>query len=126
MKNLKMILPALLAFFMAFSANGQDAIATTTATTAVKTETFKVLGNCGMCQKTIQNAAVKAGATTADWDKELHVLTVSFDGGKTNVDKIQEAIAKTGYDTPKYKASDAAYNKLHGCCQFDRTESLDL
>ncbi len=126
MKNLKIILPALLAFFMAFSANGQDATAKKAAATTEKTETFKVLGNCGMCQKTIQGAATKAGATTANWDKELHTLTVTFDGGKTSVKKIQKAIAKTGYDTPNYKASDAAYNKLHGCCQFDRTESLDL
>ncbi len=128
MKNLKIALPALLAFFMAVSASSQTA--TTTATpasiTSEITESFKVLGNCGMCQKTIQNAAIQAGAMKVDWDKELHVLTVTFKRVKTSADKIQKAIAKTGYDTPKYKATDAAYNKLHGCCQYDRTESLEL
>ncbi|MBI5915195.1 MAG: heavy-metal-associated domain-containing protein [Bacteroidetes bacterium] len=122
MKNIKFILPALLALFVAASCSSQK----TAATTAVeKTETFKVLGNCGMCQKTIQGAALKAGAKTAAWDMDAHTLTVSFDSGKTSVEKIQEAVAKSGYDTPKHKATEAAYNNLPGCCQFDRSESLE-
>ena len=116
MKNLKFILPALLLAFFATSASAQK---------ATMTETFKVLGNCGMCQKTIQKAALDAGAKTAAWDMEAHSLTVTFKGSKTSVDKIQEAVAKSGYDTPKFKATEADYNGLHACCQYDRSESLE-
>lgn len=116
MKNLKFILSTLLLAFFATAASAQK---------STVTETFKVLGNCGMCQKTIQTAALGAGAKTADWDKETHLLTVTFKEKKTNVEKIQEAIAKSGYDTPKFKATEAAYNNLPGCCQFDRGESLE-
>ncbi|HMC99538.1 MAG TPA: hypothetical protein VKH37_05265, partial [Ferruginibacter sp.] len=35
----------------------------------------------------------------------------------------QQAIAKSGYDTQDFTADDAAYNKLHACCQYDRKVS---
>ncbi len=34
-----------------------------------KTETIKVWGNCGMCEKKIEKAALKAGASTAEWSE---------------------------------------------------------
>jgi hypothetical protein len=93
------------------------------ATTASleQTASFKVLGNCGMCQKTIQNAAVSAGALSADWNMETDLLTVRFNTAKTSVDAIQKAVALAGYDNAGYKAEDATYNNLHGCCKYDRT-----
>ena len=91
MKNLKIILPALLALFVATSASSQNA-AITTATE--KTETFKVLGNCGMCQKTIQTAALDAGAKSAVWDVDAHTLTVTFKEKKTSGSKSSEPDAQ--------------------------------
>lgn len=88
-------------------------------------ETIKVWGNCGMCKKTIEKAAKKAGATTASWDADNQMLTLNYDNTKTSSLKIQEAIAKTGYDTQDVTGDDAAYNNLHGCCQYDRKSSLD-
>ena len=84
-----------------------------------KTETFEVLGNCGMCKKTIEKAAKDAGATEASWNSETKKLTVSY---KKNTDatKIQNKIAEVGYDNSGAKATDEAYNKLHGCCKYDR------
>lgn len=82
---------------------------------------FMVLGNCGMCKKTIEKAALGAGAATAAWDGETDTLTLTFDAQKTSVDAIQKAVAKAGYDNAGYKADDEAYSKLHGCCQYDRT-----
>ncbi len=87
-------------------------------------ESFKVLGNCGMCQKTIQGAALAAGASTASWDVNTNVLTVTFKKKGTPVDAIQQAIAAKGYDTPLHRASDEAYNNLHGCCKYDRSKTL--
>lgn len=121
MKNTSIILSALLALFIATACSSQKSAATAAAE---KTATFKVLGNCGMCQKTIQTTALKAGASKASWDVETHVLTASYNSEKTNVEKMQEAIAKSGYDTPLFKTTEATYSKLHGCCQYDRKESL--
>ena len=85
-----------------------------------KKETIKVWGNCGMCKKTIETAATKAGASSAKWDTETKMLSVSYSAKKTNAQKIQEAIAAVGYDTRDLTAPDDVYNKLHGCCQYDR------
>lgn len=86
-----------------------------------KTEKFKVFGNCGMCEKTIEKAAKSVnGVSDADWDKESKIMQVSFDDSKTDVHKVHMAIAKAGYDTKMHKATDEAYNKLPGCCKYER------
>ena len=116
-----------IALFMGlfFTANAQTEgmvkkTSTTVAPTA-QTETFQVLGNCGMCKRTIEKAATRAGAASANWDVEKDLLTVTFDPAKTTPDAIQKAVAQSGYDNVGYKAPDAAYNNLHGCCQYDRS-----
>jgi mercuric ion binding protein len=91
------------------------------AITTEQAAIFKVLGNCDMCQKNIQTASASAGSKKADWNKDTDMLTVTFDPARTSVDAIQKAIAKAGYDNAGYKADDEAYNKLHTCCQYDRT-----
>ena len=92
------------------------------AVSTIKTETFKVLGNCGMCEKTIETAAANAGASSAEWNRELKQLTVVFDSTTTSLDAIQKVIAAVGYDNAAYKASDASYEKLHSCCHYDREQ----
>jgi copper chaperone CopZ len=87
---------------------------------AQKKETVKVWGNCGMCEKTIETAAKEAGATEADWNTDTKMLTVAFKPKKTNLSRIEQAIAASGYDTQHFTAPDEVYNKLHGCCQYDR------
>ncbi|NOR76551.1 MAG: ATPase [Draconibacterium sp.] len=88
---------------------------------ADKTEKFEVKGNCGMCEKRIEKAALEVdGVSKADWDKETKKLEVVFDDAKTNVDKVQKTVAKVGHDTEKYKAPDDVYNKLPGCCLYER------
>ncbi len=93
-----------------------------TAQTSV-TETVPVAGNCGMCKSTIEKAATKAGATSAEWDVEGKKLTVTFASSSTSLAKIQEAVAASGYDTRDVKATDAAYNKLHACCKYERANA---
>ena len=88
-----------------------------------KKETIKVWGNCGMCKKTIEKASKKAGASIASWDADKQMLTVNFDASKTSSSSIQQAIAKTGYDTQDFTGDDEAYNNLHGCCQYERKAS---
>ncbi len=91
---------------------------------AQQSETIKVWGNCGMCKKVIETAALKAGASKANWSEETHLLQVSYKARKTSNAKIQEAIAASGYDTEEFTAPNEVYNKLHGCCQYERKISI--
>jgi hypothetical protein len=50
---------------------------------------------------------------------------VTYKNGSTNTAKIQQKIAAVGYDNVGAKATNEAYDKLHGCCKYDRT-STDL
>ena len=85
-----------------------------------KTETLKVAGECNTCKKKIEGAAKKAGASYAVWNTETKELTIKYNSTSTNTAKIEKAIAGVGYDTPDYKATDEAFNKLDGCCQYER------
>jgi periplasmic mercuric ion binding protein len=96
------------------------------ATTAVfageKTEKFEVKGNCGMCEKRIEKAALSVdGVSKADWNKETKQVEVVFNDEKTSAEKVSKAIASAGHDTKMHKAKDEVYNKLHSCCKYDRT-----
>lgn len=87
-----------------------------------KTEEIEVKGSCGMCEKRIEKAALSVdGVSKADWDKKTKKLEVVFDDSKTNVDKIEAAVAKVSHDTKNYKAGNEVYNKLPGCCKYERT-----
>jgi hypothetical protein len=86
-----------------------------------KTETFKVAGECGMCKKKIESTAKKGGASYAAWDVDSKMLTVKYSGTSSSKAKIEKAIAAVGYDTPGFKTTEAAYSKLDGCCQYERT-----
>ena len=97
-------------------------INTSTAQTA-QTETIKVWGNCGMCKTTIEKAAKKGGAKTASWDEESKELKVTYAVSKTSSAKIQQSVAKSGYDTQDFTAIKSAYNNLPGCCKYDRKDA---
>ena len=109
MKTFQMFLIASLMMSFSLVSSAQD-----------KSETFKVSGNCGMCQTKIEKAAKSAGASFASWDTESKELKVTYDLKATDKGKIQQAIADVGYDTPAYKATKESYNKLHGCCKYER------
>lgn len=89
-----------------------------------ETKKFKVFGNCGMCESRIEKAAKAVdGVTIADWDKKTKMIKVTFDSETTNIHEVHMAIAKVGHDTEMHKAQDEVYNKLPGCCKYDRTSS---
>jgi copper chaperone CopZ len=112
MKNEKLIVLVALIMMSAGSLYAKD-----------KTEKFKVKGNCEMCEKRIEEAAVSVkGVTKANWDKETKIAEITFDDQLTDIHKIQMAIARAGHDTPMYKASDETYKKLPGCCHYDRID----
>jgi hypothetical protein len=87
-------------------------------------EQIKVWGNCETCKKRIETAAISAGAVTAYWSDQSHMLAVSFDGAKTSSEKIQKAIAASGYDTQDFKGIDEVYNNLPSCCKYERNTAF--
>ncbi len=86
----------------------------------VAQSTFTVWGNCGMCKQTIEKSLRKEGIQKADWDIDAKIMTISYDTSKVSLKTIQQAIADVGYDNVNIKGNDAAYAKLHECCQYDR------
>jgi len=110
MKTIKLF--SFLTIFMALASTGFAQKTTT--------EKIPVSGNCGMCKTKIEKAAKQAGASTATWNKDTKVLTIKYNSSTTNAAKVQQSVAEAGYDTRDFKATDAAYNKLHACCQYDR------
>ena len=97
-------------------------LVTATVFAVNKNEKVEVNGNCGMCKTRIEKAAKSVdGVSKAEWNKETKVLELTFDDAKTNLQKVETAIAKVGHDTPLVKASDVAYNSLPGCCKYDRS-----
>ncbi len=83
-------------------------------------ENISVSGNCGMCKKTIETAAKVKGVKTVKWNAETKILMIKYDGNKISNADIQRKIADVGYDTQNFSASDEVYEKLHGCCKYER------
>jgi copper chaperone CopZ len=84
------------------------------------TDTVHIYGNCGMCEKTIEKSAFVEGEAMADWDKATDMAVITYDSTKTTIDKILKRIAAAGYDNELYRAPDKVYDKLPGCCHYDR------
>ena len=90
---------------------------------ATDSASFTVSGNCGMCQRTIEKAAMISGVTSAEWNIDSGKMSVTYDPVKTSILKIYQAIAASGYDTDIEKAKTETYNGLPGCCQYERTSN---
>lgn len=112
-KKISMMMIFLLAATLSFAGNKKD--------------TLKVYGNCGMCETRIEKAAnAVEGFSEASWDKESQMLTVEKVNAETDVMKVHKAVAKVGHDTDKVKADDKVYNKLPGCCKYDRPMKKEM
>lgn len=85
--------------------------------------TFLVSGNCGMCKRTIEGAAISVvGVQSASWDQDAKVIAVEYAPEVTNLQLIKEGIAASGYDTEGVQATEEAYSSLPGCCQYERVK----
>lgn len=90
-----------------------------------RTDSIKVYGECGMCKKRIEKAAAIDGVKKVDWNVDTKMLVVTYNSEKTTLDAIQQKITAVGHDTEKYTANDDVYNKLPGCCHYDRKPAAD-
>ena len=80
---------------------------------------FGVKGSCDMCKQRIETAAKSVnGVSSVHWDKEKQMIHLQYSPSKTSVDAISKAIAKAGHDTDSYKADQAVYDQLPGCCKY--------
>lgn len=115
--NTRLIMLGLCLFFLSAAVSSCEAQADIKN---AKTDTVHIYGNCGMCKSTIEKSALKKGVAQADWDKNTEMAVITYDSTKTSVDEVLKRVADAGYDNELYTAPDAVYNKLHGCCQYER------
>lgn len=100
----KLFIVALL--FIGFAANGQEL-------------SLKVYGACGMCQERIEsNAKDVIGVSSASWDQDENMLTITFDDFLFQENELHQKMASIGHDTDKIKSTDDVYENLHGCCKY--------
>jgi len=95
------------------------------AQTTVVTTTLSVKGNCEQCKERIENAADIKGVKVCKWDENTKIATITYDSKKTNLETIEKAIAKAGYETKNQKADPAAYSKLPSCCKYNAGACTD-
>jgi mercuric ion binding protein len=122
MKTFSLLLTVMIAAAISQSAFAQKNDQNTVKTIVSKTESFKVFGNCELCQTRIENAVKEEGASSASWDKDTKMLTVTYDPSKTSRDKLSKKLASVGHDTEKYRAPDDVYDKLPACCHYERAK----
>ena len=91
--------------------------------TTQQTDTLKVYGECGMCKNRIQKALKLDGIATANWSAETKLLTVTYKPALISNNDIQKKVAAVGHDTEKYQADDKVYEKLPGCCRYERKKA---
>lgn len=81
---------------------------------------FGVKGNCGMCKKTIETAALSlSGVTNADWDKQTKQIKLKYDPQIVDLMSIHQAIANSGYGTELVENNMDSYDNLPLCCKYD-------
>jgi len=83
------------------------------------TESFRVSGNCGMCENRIESAAAAlSGVNSADWNVDSKIMQISFNPEKITLDRIHKTIAAAGHDTELETAPDSVYQTLPECCTY--------
>lgn len=75
-----------------------------------------------VCVRKNRNRSSNQRGKKVNWDKETHLLTITFNSSNISLDEIHQRIAAVGYDTDKIKANDEAYAKLDECCKYEREQ----
>jgi len=87
----------------------------------IKDTVISVQGNCKSCKKTIESAVKSLdGIQKASWNTSTKKLSITFDQSIISLQKIEDKIAASGYDTDNVKATEESYNSLHSCCKYQR------
>lgn len=89
-----------------------------------KSETFKVAGNCEMCEAVIEKAVYRKGISEGEWNADTKQLKLTYDEVGTTPDELLKKVAYAGYDNELYLAPDDAYDELPGCCHYVRMKKV--
>lgn len=82
---------------------------------------FTVHGNCEMCEKRIEKAALSIkGVKFADWDIPSNQIILIYNQEKVDLKTIHLGIAAVGHDTSEAIANKENYDILPRCCQYER------
>lgn len=115
---MKKLIVILVFLFVGIHANAQD------KPNKNKKVEIEVNGSCDMCKKRIEKAAYSVkGVKSATWHADHQDLHLIIDETKCKILDVEKAIAKVGHDTQDVKASDAEYDKIHGCCKYRTDET---
>ncbi len=80
--------------------------------------TFFVDGVCGMCKERIEQAVRVKGVSSAEWDVNSLILSITYDSSFVKLIELHKKIAKVGHDTELVKATQEEYDNVHGCCKY--------
>lgn len=96
----------------------------TAAVAQTQKENIEVLGNCIMCKKRIEKAALNTkGVKYASWNSGAQQLTLIYNQKKTNIKRIATNIAAVGHQADSIVAPEQAYNALPECCLYKTVKS---
>ena len=80
---------------------------------------------CGMCQKNIEVGLSKLdGVGRSTVDLASKTTKVSFNSKKTDLLKIENAIADLGYKANTVSANPNAYERLPDCCKIGGMDKM--
>ena len=84
---------------------------------------FIVYGNCEMCEKRIEKAALSVkGVKLADWDIPSNQINLIYNPKKAELKKIHKQVAAKGHDTSEIISKKIDYDALPVCCQYIRRQ----
>ena len=86
----------------------------------------KIYGNCGMCQKVVENAENLKKIKKVDWNIDIKMVTLTYNVTKTNQNQILKLLALEGYDNDKFLTLNNAFNNLPICCHYERVAKIPV
>ncbi|MDA9202187.1 heavy-metal-associated domain-containing protein [Flavobacteriaceae bacterium] len=91
----------------------------TAAVAQTQKENIEVRGNCDLCKKRIEKAALNTkGVKYASWTAETQQLTLIYNAKKTSAKSVAKNIAAVGHEADSIVATEEAYNALPACCMY--------
>jgi membrane fusion protein, copper/silver efflux system len=85
----------------------------------LKKESFKVFGNCAMCEDRIETAVNSLmGIKKADWNRDTKLIEIIFNPDKIKLKTVHKIIAEVGHDTELEEANKSVYDELPACCEY--------
>ena len=91
----------------------------TAAVAQTQKENIEVRGNCDLCKKRIEKAALNTkGVKYASWTAGTQQLTLIYNAKKTSAKSVAKNIAAVGHEADSIVATEEAYNALPACCMY--------